>query len=149
MKRTSLLFLFFALSCATAPQGAYLFPRGKQKHEVHVYSKDGTENFSSQSFLVIDEKEARITALSPVALTMMKAELHKGQAPIINYLNPALAKHKGNIELFLKKLSHLLWIRQGNLSSEMKVIDLQSDGTAKDIEWKFANQKILIRIEKI
>jgi hypothetical protein len=48
MKSSLVLFLALA-SCASVPSGPYLFPRGKQRHDVTVYSVDGKENFKTNS----------------------------------------------------------------------------------------------------
>ena len=141
------LLLLFA-ACASTTRGPYLFPRGKQKHEITVISNDGKESFRANSFLILTDNSAKITALTPVALTLLKMEMQKGAAPHLTYVTPALGSQRGNIEILLKRLGHLLWLR-GTPPSEIKVIKFAPDLSAEVLEWSMAHQTIQIKVERL
>lgn len=140
--------VFFA-SCASTPSGPYLFPRAKQKHEVKVYGPQGELHAQSLNFLVVDENEARVTSLTPASLTAMKAVIYKNKKAELIYLSPLLEEQRSLVEALLKKLSRLLWLRQSQVSSELSVLKANEDGSLRELEWKIAQQKIVIKVETL
>jgi hypothetical protein len=142
------LALLLLLSCATHEAGPYLFPRGKQRHEVTVYSKTGEVNFRTNSFLILNDDSAKITALTPVDLTLLKAELKKGTKAKLNYINPAIGEQRGKLEFLLDRLARLLWLR-GKVPAEIKVKSQFEDGSAREVEWYIASQSIVIKVERL
>lgn len=141
---------FLLLSCSTHPieqQGAYLFPRAKQKHSVVAYGPTGTLTSRSINFLIIEEAKAKLTSLAPTSQTMMKATMYPAAPAEIHSLNPIMEKQRPIVVELLKRLSKLLWIKTGEVPSDIQVVEAFSDGSARILEWKISNQRIRIEVE--
>jgi hypothetical protein len=146
MKNFIVLCLLFLTACASTGSN-YLFPRGRQRHHVTVYGTDGKIKADSSNFLVVDEIEAKITSLTPVSLTAMTAVAKKDGTTKLIYLSPMLAEQRPIVEALLKKLSRLLWAKR--TPSDVVVKKKFEDGSAQELEWSLAKQKIFIRVEKL
>jgi len=146
-----ILAFFTTISCSTLPQdqSAYLFPRGKQKHSVVAYGPTGTLTSKSLNFLVLDETQAKLTSLAPTSHTMMKATLHRDAPAELHVLNPVMEKQRPIVVELLKRLSKLLWIKAGEVPSDVHVLEYFSDGSARILEWKISSQNIRIEVERL
>lgn len=142
-----LLSLFLLVSCASKDGGAYLFPRTRQKHDVKVYGPAGELNAHSLNFLMIDESQARVTSLTPASLTAMKAIVYKNKKAELLYLSPLLEEQRAIVNALLRELSRLLWARSSRVPSGLKIININADGTVKELEWNIAKQRVVIKVE--
>ena len=146
----SFLLTCLLVSCASVDDSSpYLFSRGKQRHDVFAYGPDGELNSSSSNYLVLGEETAQVTSVAAASMSMMKANLTKGHAPELLYLNPALEKQRPIVKELLKRLSKLLWTKRGSLPGDIRVLSTFEDGSVRDLEWIISKQKIVIHVEKI
>ncbi len=147
---SSLSFLML-LNCSSHPQnkGPYVFARGKQKHIVVAYGPTGSITSRSLNFLIIDEVQAKLSSLAPTSHTLMKATLYREAPAVIHSLNPLMDKQRPLVEELLKRLSKILWIKTGELPSNIKVLESFADGSARVLEWKISNQRINIEVEQL
>lgn len=144
IKFLSALLLLASAGCATRPLEPYLFPRGKQKHAVTTLGPQGDVITQSESFLLLDESQARLTVLSPVALTLLKANFQRGEAPTVIYMNPALSAQKRYVQALLNRLNKLFWAR--GTPHGVEVQQKFADGSAQRLAWQLARYKILIEV---
>ena len=143
--------ILFGVSCSSfseknAEEQGYLFDQGRQKHTVSVYDKKSKLISQSVNIVELGEKKATLTTLSPAFTTLMRATLFPNKPGRIDFLGASLEDRKKIVIALLKKLSDLLWIKRGQLGSDVKVLAVSSQGSLRKLEWKLGDSKIFIEV---